>query len=93
LIELWRKHGFVIGGTVFPHKEWHKVTWISPDRDKQVGNQTDHVCISQNWRKSLLDIWNKRGADIGSDHNMIMGILRIKAQKIIRKTINRGGTI
>ena len=89
LIELCGKHGFVIGGTVFPHKEWHKVTWISPDRDKQVGNQIDHICISQNWSKSLLDVRNKRGADIGSDHHMIMGILRIKAQKIIRKTINR----
>jgi exonuclease III len=89
LIELCRKHGLVIGGTVFPHKEWHMVTWVSPDRDKQVGNQIDHICISQNWSKSLLDVWNKRGADIGSDHHMIMGILRIKAQKIIRKTINR----
>jgi hypothetical protein len=30
-----------------------------------------------------------RGADTGSDHHMIMGILRIKTQKVIRKTINR----
>jgi exonuclease III len=88
-IELCGKHDLVIGGTVFPHKEWHKVTWISPDRDKQVGKQIDHICISQNWRKPLLDVWNKRGADIGSDHHMIMGILRIKAQKITSKTINR----
>ena len=45
--------------------------------------------ISWNWRKSLLDVWNKRGADIGPDHRMIMGIIRIKTQKVIRKTINR----
>jgi len=89
LIELCGKHGLVIDGTVFPHKEWHKVIWISLDKDKQVGNQIDHICISRNWSKSLLDVWNKRGADIGSDHHMIMGILGIKALKIIRKTINR----
>jgi len=89
LIELCGKHGLVIGGRVFPHKEGHKVTWILLDKDKQGGNQIDHICISRNWRKSLLDIRNKRGADVGSDHHMIMGILRIKTQKVIRKTINR----
>jgi hypothetical protein len=89
LIELCGKHGLVIGGTIFPHKEGHKVTWISPDKDKQGGNQIDHICISRNWRKALLDVRNKKGADIGSDHHMIMGILRIRTQKVIKRTINR----
>ena len=61
----------------------------TPNKDKHGGNQIDHICISQNWRKSLLDVRNKGGADIGSDHYMIMGILRIKTQNVIRKTINR----
>jgi hypothetical protein len=61
LIELCGKHGLVIGGTVFPHKEGHKVTWISPDKDKQGRNLIYHICISRNWRKSLLDVRNKRG--------------------------------
>ena len=65
MIELCGKHGLVIAGTVFPHKEGHKVTWISPDKDKQRGNQIDHIYISQNWRRSLLDVRNKREADMG----------------------------
>ena len=89
LIELCGKHGLVIGSMVFPYRDCHKVTWIAPDKDKQVENQTDHICISRNWNKSLLDVRNKRGADIGSDHHMIMGILRIQVQKFKRKTINR----
>jgi len=89
LIEICGKQGLLIGDMVFPHKEWHKVTWISPDKDKQVGNQIDHICISRDWSNSLLDVRNKRGADIGSDRHMIMGILRIKALKILKKTINR----
>jgi hypothetical protein len=36
-----------------------------------------------------LDVCNKRGADIGSDHHTIIGILRIKAQKVKRRTTNR----
>jgi len=34
LFEIFGKHGLVIGGTIFPHKEGHKVTWISTDKDK-----------------------------------------------------------
>jgi len=32
---------------------------------------------------------NKKGADMGSDHHMIIGILRIRTQKVIKRTINR----
>jgi hypothetical protein len=89
LIELCGKHRLLIGGTIFPHRDCHKGTWTYPSKDKQVGNQMDHICISRNWSKSLLDVRNKRGADIGSDRHMIVGILRIKIQKVKRKNINR----
>jgi hypothetical protein len=89
MIELCGKHGLLIGGTVFSHRNHHKVTWVSPDKYTQVENQMDHICISRNWSKSLLDVHNKSGADIGSDHHMIMETLRIKTQKIKRKTTNR----
>jgi hypothetical protein len=54
-----------------------------------VENQKDHICRKWNWSKSLLDVRNKRDADVGSDHHMIVGILKIKAQKVKRKTTNR----
>jgi exonuclease III len=38
LIELCGKHGLLIGGTIFPHRDCHKGTWISPSKDKQVEN-------------------------------------------------------
>jgi hypothetical protein len=65
MIELCGKHGLLNGGTVFSHRDCHKVTWVYPDKDNQVENQIDHICISRNRRKSLLDVRNKRGADIG----------------------------
>jgi hypothetical protein len=37
LIELCGKHGLLIGGTVFLHRDCHKVTWVSPDKDNQSG--------------------------------------------------------
>jgi hypothetical protein len=89
LIEFCGKHGLLIGGTVFPHRDCHKVTWISPDKEKQVENQVEHICISRNWNKSLFDVRNKRGADIWSDHHMIMEVLRIKVQNVKRRMANR----
>jgi hypothetical protein len=76
-IETYGNHGLIISGTLFPHKKCHKVTWVCPDPQGRTQNQIDHICINKNWRKSLLDVRNKRGADVGSDHHLIMGIMRI----------------
>ncbi|KAJ8365382.1 hypothetical protein SKAU_G00142130 [Synaphobranchus kaupii] len=44
----------VIGGSLFPHKDIHKLTWCSPNaRDK---NQIDHLMINAKWRSSLRDV-------------------------------------
>ena len=61
----------VIGGGVFPHKKVHKVTCVSPDDWTE--NQIDHICVSSGFRRSLLDVRVKRGADVASDHHLVMG--------------------
>lgn len=37
----------VIGGTLFPHKKCHLVTWVSHDRKPE--NHTDQICISEKY--------------------------------------------
>ncbi|KAI8500370.1 hypothetical protein Bbelb_219360 [Branchiostoma belcheri] len=64
----------VIGGTLFPHKDSHKVTWRSPDAS--VENQIDHITISRRWRGTLQDCRVKRSADVGSDHHLLLAIYR-----------------
>ena len=58
-------------------------------RQRKTSGKSDHICVSRNWNKSLLDVRNKIGADIGSDHHMIMEVLRIKVQKVKRRMANR----
>ena len=69
----------VIGGTIFPHKDIHKATWQSPDGRTE--NQIDHFCISKKFRRSIDDVRVLRGADVGSDHHLILAKLRVKLKK------------
>jgi endonuclease/exonuclease/phosphatase family metal-dependent hydrolase len=64
------------GGTIFAHKNCRKASWVSSDHRTQ--NQIDHLAISRKWRRSLLDVRNKLGADIGSDHHLMMAKVQIK---------------
>ena len=62
-------NGLVIGGTLFPHKKSHKLTWRSPDGITE--NQIDHVAINKMWRSSLQDTRVMQSADAGSDHHLV----------------------
>ncbi|XP_055387796.1 craniofacial development protein 2-like [Condylostylus longicornis] len=76
LRDIAEQHGLVIGGTIFPHKEIPKYTWVSPDG--RTKNQIDHICIAQRWVKSLTDVRTGRGPDAKSDHMFLTADIKIK---------------
>ncbi|XP_056017322.1 craniofacial development protein 2-like [Ostrea edulis] len=68
LTEFCGVNDLIIGGTLFQHKDIHKITWNSPNgRDK---NQIDHL-INGRWKNSLSDVRVMRGADCASDHPLV----------------------
>ena len=85
LIDLCQENDLVIGGTLFPHKNIHKTTWISPDG--RTKNQIDHILINKKWKGSLQDVRVFRGADIFSDHHLLVCKLKLKL-KAIKKNGN-----
>ncbi|XP_052237775.1 craniofacial development protein 2-like [Dreissena polymorpha] len=70
----------VIGGTIFAHKDIHKVTWTSPD--KSVKNQIDHLAILRRWRTTLSDVRAYRGAEICSDHELLKAKLQVRIARV-----------
>ena len=81
-------NNLVIGGTLFPHKRTHKATWVSPDGITQ--NQIDHFCISRKFRRSLENVTVQRGADVGSDHHLLLAKIKLHLKKHgTRTTTNR----
>ena len=79
LLEFSMAYDLVVGGTLFPHREIHKLTWCSPNgRDK---NQIDHLMINGTWRRSLRDVRVRRGADVGSDHHLVTANLKLKLRR------------
>ncbi|VDO86857.1 unnamed protein product [Schistosoma mattheei] len=65
-----------IRGAIFPHKRIPKATWISPDHTTE--NQIDHICINKKFRRTMEDVRTRRGADITSDHHLVVANLKLK---------------
>ena len=76
LFDFCGMNDLVITGTMFPHREIHKQTWISPDR--RTCNQIDHVLINRRFRTSMLDTRPIRSAESDSDHHLVCSRLRLK---------------
>ena len=69
----------VIGGSIFPRKRIHKATWISPNHVTE--NQIDHICIRRKFRKSWQDVRVMRGADVSSDHHLLMTTVGLRLKR------------
>ena len=89
LLEFAELNGLVVTNTLHPHKESRLVTWIS--NDGQTENQIDYIMISKRFRSSVITNKTRAfpGADVGSDHNLVMMNFKLKLRKIARKKSTR----
>ena len=54
-------------------------TWVSPDLSTE--NQICNVCIARMFRRSLQDVCVKHGADVASDHHLLIAKLKLKLKR------------
>ena len=80
-------NNMAIVSTMFPHKDIHKYTWSSPDGTTR--NQIDHITINGSYRRSVTDVRTYRGADVDSDHHLVIGSIRLKLASVRKKEEGR----
>ncbi|XP_028416570.1 craniofacial development protein 2-like [Dendronephthya gigantea] len=68
-------NNLAIVSTMFPHKNIHKYTWTAPNGKTR--NQIDHVTMNGKFKRSVRDTRSYRGADCGSDHNLVITTVRL----------------
>ena len=76
-----------IMSTKYEHKPDHKVTWLLPG--KTTGNQIDHVLISKKRENMMHDVRSYRGANVDSDHMLIIAKMTLRKIDIKKKKTNR----
>ena len=89
LTEFCALNDLVIGGTLFKHRDIHKLTLTSPNGCDC--NQSDHIMINGRYRRSLLDARAMRGADASSDNHLVFVRAKLKFCRVTCKRERRGG--
>lgn len=76
LIDLCVRNNLKITNTFFPHKEIHKIT--RTEESKQEKSIIDYIIVSNKLMRNVLDTRVKRGAEIFSDHRLLVSKLRFR---------------
>ena len=80
LIEFCQENALVIANTLFQQHKRRLYTWTSSDGQHR--NQIDYILCSQRWRSSIQSAKTRRGADCGSDHELLIAKFRLKLNKL-----------
>jgi hypothetical protein len=70
--------GLIISNTWFKKPKRRLYTWKSP------GNQLDYILVKQRFRNSVKAVQTQPGADIDSDHNLLVAKICTTLKRIIR---------
>lgn len=76
MINLAASLNMTISSTWFPHKDIHKATWVFSDGNTR--NQIDHFLIDAGHGSDVMDCCSYRGANIDSDHYLVIAKIRAR---------------
>ena len=82
LLEFAKFNDLVLTNTLHPEKPSWKATWHSPDG--KTHNMIDYILINKRFQSSvnLAQTRTFPGADIGSDHDLVLISVRLKLKKM-----------
>ncbi|XP_076588427.1 uncharacterized protein LOC143321733 [Chaetodon auriga] len=79
LLDFCASHSFPITNTMFKHKDVHQCTWHQDTLGRR--SMIDFVVVSSDLRRYVLDKWVKRGAELSTDHHLVVSWIRWQERK------------
>ena len=81
LLEFASSHQLTITNTLYPHKISRRTTWHAPNGI--VHNQIDYILTPRRFKSSVNKAKTRTypGADIGSDHDLVLLVMKMKLKK------------
>ena len=80
LLQFASINNLYVSNTRFKHKPSRKWTWESPNgRDK---NMIDMILVSKSWMSSIQGCRSFPGADLATDHNLVICNLKLHLKKL-----------
>lgn len=91
LIEFCQEMDITIMNTFFKLPLRRLYTWRSPadNNHRIVRNQIDFVMINRKYRNAITSCKTYPGADIPSDHNLLLARTKLRLKKIVRKKTSK----
>ena len=83
LLEFALKQDLLICNTKFQQKDCRKWTWKSPDG--RTTNMIDLILIDRRWMTSVRLCRTFQGADIASDHSLVLCNVKLKLKRLPKK--------
>ncbi|CAF1621865.1 unnamed protein product, partial [Adineta ricciae] len=84
LLEFATSHNLFICNTAFQQKPNRKWTWESPDGIHK--NMIDLILVQQRWKSSVINCRTFQGADISSDHSLVLCNIKLRLKSLSAKT-------
>ena len=86
LLSLATTHGLCVTNTMFQHKQIHQASLYPPNAKAQPSLK-DYILVRQRMRSFILDTRVYRGADIDSDHRLVVTSIVLKLNKHKKKSM------
>ena len=82
LINFCKRLKLVVTNTWYRHEKTRRYTWKKPGDTGRY--QLDYILIKHRYRNSVKDSRAYPGADVDSDHNLVMAKIDLKLKKILK---------
>ncbi|CAF1534892.1 unnamed protein product [Adineta ricciae] len=77
LLDFCSNSGLSIMNTFFQHKNIHKYTWYKSGGQITQRSLIDFVITSDNIKRKVMDVRVKRGAELSTDHHLVVCIVQL----------------